>query len=200
MKGTLVTTRRLQGTDGTRILTTYFRKSFTATNVSSLTNLEVRVLRDDGAIVYLNGAEVFRSNLGSGPVGPATTAVTTIANAQELQWVSTNINPALLVEGANLLAAEIHQSGTTSTDVSFDLALCALRFDPPTISVVRIGDKFTVTWPDLPPGFGLEMANVLARDPWTRITNSLVTVPGVRSSLTITNQGSGDVFFRLRKN
>ena len=106
------------------------------------------------------------------------------------------------MEGANFLAAEIHQSGTTSTDVSFDLALSALRFDPPTLSVARNGTEVTVNWAALPPGFRLQSATSLASNQWTSVTNTVVTVPGVRSSLTITNQGEGDseLFFRLFKN
>ena len=200
--GDEATVIRSNRTDTTRIITTYFRKPFTATNTGSLTNLELRVLRDDGALVYLNGAEVFRSNMTNGPVDTATTALIAIGGAQESQWVSTNINPALLVEGANLLAAEIHQSGTTSTDVSFDLALSGLRFAPPTLSVARNGNEFVVNWAALPPGFRLESATALAASQWAGVTNPVVTVPGVRSSLNITNQGEGDneLFFRLFKN
>jgi type 1 glutamine amidotransferase len=190
---------RSDRTDGTRIITTYFRKSFTATNTSFMTNLELRVLRDDGAIVYLNGTEIFRNNMPNGLVDSLTTASTAIGNAQEVQWVSTNINAALLVEGVNLLAVEIHQSGTNSTDVSFDLALSALRFDPPTIRAERSANQFTFTWPAQPPGFRPERTKVLAPDQWTEVTNSIVTVPGIRSSVTVTNQGLGNFFLRLRK-
>ncbi len=198
--GDEATVVRSNRTDTTRIITTYFRKYFAATNTGALTNLELRVLRDDGAIVYLNGTEVFRSNMTNAPVDSTTTALTAIANAQELQWVSTNINPALLLEGTNLLAVEIHQNSTTSTDVSFDLALSALRFDPPNLSVARSDNRFIIEWPALPPGFQLETATILASNQWTSATNPILTVPGVRSSATITNPGPGNAFFRLRKN
>jgi type 1 glutamine amidotransferase len=198
--GDEATVVRSNRTDSTRIITTYFRKYFTATNTVALTNLELRVLRDDGAIVYLNGAEVFRSNMTNAPVDSTTVALTAISSAQELQWVSTNINPALLLEGTNLLAVEIHQSGTTSTDVSFDLALSALRFDPPELSIVRNGNQFVLEWPALPPGFQLETATILASNQWTTATNSIATVPGVRSSATITNSDVSNAFFRLRRN
>jgi hypothetical protein len=44
-------------------ITTYFRRNFQVTNAPSVTNLIVRLLRDDGAIVYLNGLEVLRSGM-----------------------------------------------------------------------------------------------------------------------------------------
>ena len=39
----------------------------------------------------------------------------------------TAVNPALLVEGENLLAVEVHQGNATSTDLSFDLDLSGTK-------------------------------------------------------------------------
>jgi type 1 glutamine amidotransferase len=197
--GDEATVIRSNRTDGTRIITTYFRKTFTATNTGTMTNLELRVLRDDGAVVYLNGMEVFRSNMPNTPVDSTTLALTAIGNAQEIQWVSTNINAALLVDGTNLLAVEIHQSGTTSTDVSFDLALSALRFDPPTIRVERVGNEITFHWPALPPGFEPQITHHLATSQWGPVMTPVITVPGVRKSVSVANDGLENTFFRLRE-
>ena len=46
-----------------KFITTYFRRAFTVANTSVIHALTLRLLRDDGAVVYLNGAEVFRSNM-----------------------------------------------------------------------------------------------------------------------------------------
>src|SRR5437879_13601193 len=46
--------------------TTYFRRAFSVSNPASVSALNVSVQRDDGAVVYLNGVEVFRSNLPAG--------------------------------------------------------------------------------------------------------------------------------------
>ena len=44
------------GTDeNNKYITTYFRKAFTVSGASSFTGLELKLLRDDGAVVYLNG-------------------------------------------------------------------------------------------------------------------------------------------------
>jgi type 1 glutamine amidotransferase len=183
--------------NGTRIITSYFRKYFAVTNAASLTNLELRVLRDDGAIVHLNGTEIFRSNMTNAAVDSSTVALTTIANAQEIQWVSTNVNPTLLLEGTNVLAVEIHQSGPTSTDLSFDLALSALTFPPPAFSIARSNNTVVLNWPALPLGFQLQTASVLNSNQWLNSTDSILTVPGVRHSQTISNP-AGNTFFRLR--
>lgn len=40
------------------------------------------------------------------------------------------VNPALLVEGGNVLAVEMHQANLTSSDLSFDLELIGTRATP----------------------------------------------------------------------
>src|SRR6185295_3827599 len=57
------------GPSTNRFLTIYFWRPFVLTDASLYTNLIVRLLRDDGGVVYLNGTEVFRSNMtNSGPI------------------------------------------------------------------------------------------------------------------------------------
>src|SRR5262245_42743217 len=46
----------------------YFRTTFPIADASSVTNLRVRLKRDDGAIVYINGVEMIRDNMPAGPV------------------------------------------------------------------------------------------------------------------------------------
>jgi hypothetical protein len=104
-------------------ITTWFRHTFTAAEPAALTNLTLRLLRDDGALVYLNGQEVFRSNLPAGAVSPTTLASATVDGANESAWFTQDVNPALLVAGPNVLAVEIHQANRTSSDISFDLSL-----------------------------------------------------------------------------
>ncbi|MEO5895365.1 MAG: metallophosphoesterase [Vicinamibacterales bacterium] len=105
--------------------TTYFRHAFTVSSPSSYSGLTLRVLRDDGAIVYLNGTEIFRSNMPAGAVTSATLATVAVAGADESTFFSSLVSPALLADGNNVLAVEIHQSGGTSSDISFALELLA---------------------------------------------------------------------------
>ena len=93
------------------------------------------VMRDDGAIAYLNGVEIFRNNMPAGPVNYLTGASGAVGGNDEATFFSTNVNPTLLVEGTNVLAVEIHQSGATSSDLSFDASLVGMRLVfPPTIT------------------------------------------------------------------
>ena len=106
-----------------KFITTYFRRSFNVTNAALFNSLTLRLMRDDGAIVYLNGVEVWRVNMPTGSVGSLTPATVAIAGADESTFVQTTISPSSLVTGTNVLAIELHQSGGTSTDISFDLQL-----------------------------------------------------------------------------
>jgi rhamnogalacturonan endolyase len=109
-----------------RQITTYFRREFLAGGPATFTNLTLRLLRDDGGVAYLNGVEVFRSNLATGAVNHLTTASNALAGDETTNFYSASLNPALLLSGTNLLAVEIHQQSATSSDLSFDLALTGL--------------------------------------------------------------------------
>jgi hypothetical protein len=110
--------------DANRYITTYFRKSVVITNAARFLSLAVNVLRDDGAVVYLNGVEVFRSNMPQGPVNHLTAASGSVGGADETSVLyGTNVAPALLFNGTNVIAVEIHQNSPGSSDMSFDLEL-----------------------------------------------------------------------------
>ena len=51
------------GPTGARYITTYFRKDFNVTGASTFSALNLGIMRDDGAVVYLNGHEVARTKI-----------------------------------------------------------------------------------------------------------------------------------------
>lgn len=106
--------------------TTYFRRSFSVAGRSSIRELHLRLLRDDGAVIYLNGTEVYRNNMPEGVITFATRANATVSGEEELTlFVEAPMDSSALREGANVLAVEIHQVNATSTDLSFDFELSA---------------------------------------------------------------------------
>lgn len=111
------------GVAKSRPLTTYYRTHFDVPDPTNVTGLTLNLLRDDGAVVYINGQEVIRSNMPAGPVNYLTKASRAVGNGDENQWYTFTISPSVLVAGPNSVAVEIHQSGTSSSDISFDLAL-----------------------------------------------------------------------------
>ena len=58
-------------------ITTYFRRTFNVANPRQFGDLTLNLLRDDGAVVWLNGVEVHRSNMPGAPavITPATQAL-----------------------------------------------------------------------------------------------------------------------------
>src|SRR6185295_12299074 len=93
-----------------KFITTYFRRVFSVTNPAAFNALTLRLMRDDGAVIYLNGVEVWRANMPTGAVAFSTPASVAIAGADESTFVQTTLNPSVLVSGTNVLAVELHQS------------------------------------------------------------------------------------------
>ena len=109
-------------------ITTYFRHTFNVADAQRYRSLTVRVLCDDGAVVWLNGVEVFRNNMPpAGAIEFNTGAVSDIAGAAENAFVTFHIDARALRTGTNVIAVEVHQFGTASDDLSFDLELTADR-------------------------------------------------------------------------
>jgi hypothetical protein len=109
---------------GRRPIAAYFRHSFKAATV--LTSLKLRLVRDDGAAVYLNGAEVLRNNLPAGTLTPGTLALASMNPPIENAWLSFTLPPAVVAAGANIAAVEVHQATQNSPDLSFDLELTGI--------------------------------------------------------------------------
>jgi len=108
-----------------RHITYYFRHTFTVADPAAFAAMTARVVRDDGAVIYLNGVEIVRSNMPTGVVGFTTLASAAVNGAAESQWFVVPVDPSLLVPGTNVMAVEVHQSSATSSDVSFDFELIA---------------------------------------------------------------------------
>ena len=105
--------------------TFYFRTSFPYTVVPVNEVADVRVslqtLIDDGAVIYLNGTEIFRQNMPAGTIAYATNASNAVTNASLAG--AFEVPAELLVDGPNVLAVEVHQSGSNSSDIVFALEL-----------------------------------------------------------------------------
>ncbi len=103
--------------------TFYFRREFEFTDELEGAVLRIRHVIDDGAVFYLNGAEVLRFNMPTGAFDETTRASPAVSNAVFVGPVA--IDTSALVRGTNVLAVEVHQSTTASSDVVFGLELYA---------------------------------------------------------------------------
>ncbi|MDY6951454.1 MAG: hypothetical protein SWE60_08080 [Thermodesulfobacteriota bacterium] len=128
-----------------KYVTAYFRRSFEVDDASSYTGLDLSIVRDDGAVVYLNGSEVFRTHMPDGAISFDTLASQPAVDGDsESTFFDATVDPALLVEGANVMAVEIHQQNVSSSDISFDLRLIGTRPETPShalrVSAIGRGD------------------------------------------------------------
>jgi len=179
------------GPSTNRFVTTYFRRAFIVDDPAAYSSLTARLLRDDGAIAYLNGVEAFRSNMPTGAVTWLTYATSAVGGADESTFFPISISPSLLVAGTNVIAVEIHQANATSTDLSFDLELSA-DLAPPRLHVARSGDSIFLSWPGYATGFRLE-STLHPGALWSPVS----TLPGQTSFLATASAESS--FFRLSK-
>jgi len=184
---------------GGKNISTYFRHTFLVTNLASLSNLILRVLRDDGAIVYLNGAEVFRSNMPTGEVTHSTWALLNVQAPEEnFVFVSTNLTAATLREGVNVLAVEIHQNTPGSQDISFDLELAPQGMRTrPRVTRENFGGALRFSWPLWAADFRLHSAtNLTPPVSWSQVTNRLQSL-GHQWRADVPFETSVSRFFRL---
>lgn len=127
-------------------ITTYFRSNFQVSDLSSITGLTLNLLRDDGAVVYLNGEEVVRSNMPVGSISNSTLASSSVSGSEEETYFSFNIDALNLIQGVNTIAVEVHQSNSTSSDLSFDLELIARFADTdPSSSLYSMNDEIEIS-------------------------------------------------------
>jgi len=110
--------------------TYYFRTRFNFTGNPAGLTLRATAYVDDGAVFYLNGAELHRVRLPAGPI-----VFTTKAQLASPEGVPVLIDfPATrLASGANVLAIEVHQHSDTSSDVVFGMTLEVLQTQAPVI-------------------------------------------------------------------
>ena len=105
-------------------ITFYFRTYFNVPSNLPIASLQMSNIVDDGAVFYLNGAEVSRFNMLLGDVTFLSKASPGVDNAVYEGPVA--ILLSRLQEGTNLMAVEVHQSSTTSSDLTFGLRLDAV--------------------------------------------------------------------------
>ncbi|NPA45779.1 MAG: metallophosphoesterase family protein [Chlorobi bacterium] len=104
-------------------ITYYFRKTVQVDDPSVQNGIHLRLVRDDGAIVYINGREVLRTNMPSDSITYDTPASGSASGADENNFISYYFPSDYLVQGDNTVAVEVHQRSASSSDVSFDLEL-----------------------------------------------------------------------------
>lgn len=170
------------GSDPSRkFVTSWFRRTFAVRDVATITELTCRLQRDDGAVVYLNGEELFRTGLRTGAMTPATLALADIRDEAEQIFLERTVPPTALREGANVLAVEMHQISLASSDIGFDLELRARRSSvspTPPLEWTLGATDLELRWPAPFTGWQLESApalgDLIAPTAWTPVAGDAV--------------------------
>ncbi|MEJ5237733.1 MAG: lamin tail domain-containing protein [Limisphaera sp.] len=99
----------------------YFRTAFVYNGPLSGVQLQLSCLVDDGAVVYLNGQELFRIGMPDGTPVYATLANRVVGDAV-IEGPYT-LPATALVAGTNILAVEVHQTSANSSDLVWAMRL-----------------------------------------------------------------------------
>jgi hypothetical protein len=104
------------------LTTYYFRKSFNlADNPSATDEFILDYVIDDGMIVYINGVEAGRYNMPSGTILYNDVATTHAHNNPDTGQMT--LKGSLFKKGKNVIAVEVHNNSTTSSDILWDASL-----------------------------------------------------------------------------
>ena len=165
------------GNSNNKHATTYFRKTFTVSDPSVFEDFTLNFTYDDAAVVYLNGVEVARENIGANP------AFDDFANGNgpENGRASRVLLPGDFVAGNNTFAVEIHQTSPTSSDISFDLDLTG---NPPGGGSTNSSDPIIIN----EPGWLFSRSYNSATGEWSALNTAFFTpdtVPADASNLVI---------------
>jgi lysophospholipase L1-like esterase len=162
-----ITTTINYGSATNRYLTTYFRNTFVVSAGLHYTNLNLRLNRADGAVVWLNGRELFRVNLPSGPVGFQTRATAVVLADALNTYYSTNLPIPSLLAGTNVIAVEVHKYNPVLSSLSFDLELFGMAEVAPPLTSSLTGTELDLRWPATNhAGFILMSATNLSQETW----------------------------------
>jgi hypothetical protein len=181
-------------------ITTYFRKTIVVPWNQYFTNLNFRLTQTAGAVVWLNGQEVTRTNLPAGPIAYTNLATTNLVGDPEYIYYQTKVAASLL-PGTNVIAVEIHQNAVNNSVLGFDMELLGGAFvvPPPSLSASLLGNNLALTWPVTNgAAFTLYSSAQLGGANWQPVIAPLSTNNG-QIMETITPAG-GAAYFQLQLN
>ena len=118
-------------------VTTYFRKTFEYEKpVQKTLALQLEGVVDDGAIFYLNGVEIHRSNMPSGSIDYNDPAAVNLAEPEAVGPLT--LSADALQDGLNTLAVEVHQAAGGQNDLFFLAELKVTETQIPPGGVVSL--------------------------------------------------------------
>ena len=108
---------------GVPVTTRYFRRAFLVEDPSIYSFIDLELMGGDGAIVYLNGVEVYRRNLPAGEITFQTAALEPLPEPYESTYFHQSIDASLLRPGQNVVAVALHPAARANPESRFDLVI-----------------------------------------------------------------------------
>jgi hypothetical protein len=154
----------------------YFRKSFSFSGNPAESLLHLTHTVADGAVFYLNGAELTRRNMPAGAVGHSTLASSPISSPAAISVA--DLPATALVNGTNVLAVSLHKAtGSTGAYLDASVRTVERKVAPaPSLAISEIAAAGS-------PGFFVELRNQssapLDTTGWTLVasTGQSVAIP-----------------------
>jgi lysophospholipase L1-like esterase len=198
-----ITTTVGYGTNSaSKYITTYFRHEFVVPDGISYTNLSVRLNRADGAVLWLNGQELYRVNLPAGSITYQTQATTTVPISDASNtYYPTNLPIAPLPAGTNVIAVEIHKHSPAGAGMTFGLELFGngVYAPPPTLSFTSTPGGLQLAWPTNFADFSLQTATNLSSAGAWQIVSGPYPLSNDSFEVSIPINAGSAQFFRLIK-
>jgi hypothetical protein len=173
--------------NGFPYVTYYFRTHFAFTNNLAGVALTLSNYVDDGAVFYLNGAEIYRLRMDAAPaVITHTTLSSDYPCPNDLNNYGNAVCPDVftisgdlatnLVAGDNVLAVEVHNYNALSPDITFGSALFVNEpvDASPELGLSTTPGRITLNWSR--GGFYLQSAPSL-EGPWADVPGPVVIGP-----------------------
>ena len=140
-------------TDLIKATSVFLRKSFQISDAASVKQIVLNMDYDDAFVAYLNGVEIARANIGIVGDRPASNALSKSSHEAVMysggvpdKFQVQNI-AGLLKNGNNVLAIQVHNSGSTSADFTA-IPFLTLAFNTPVAKPNGLP-----SWFDVPPSY-----------------------------------------------
>ncbi|MFM1559913.1 MAG: lamin tail domain-containing protein [Roseibacillus sp.] len=183
----------LNSTTAENHITYYARKTFNYTGTGTGVTISVDQILDDGAVYFLNGAELGRSGVDTGQHWK-TTASATVTDATEATGLFNKVTGGSLTlnNGTNVLAVEVHQTSNSSSDCVFGARLRLSVPSQPSIVINEVlpagaGTGFVEFYN--PTGSALNLQNHYLSDTSGNLTKFQITNSLPLPALSLTSVG-----------
>ena len=165
---TVATTVNYGPNPSNEFVTTYFRHSFVVPTNAGITNLNLRLAQTAGAVVWLNGQQIYSTNLPAGPISYSTLATNSVTGFNSYIYYRTNVVVPVMSAGTNLLAVEIHQSSVTNPILGFDAEMIGTGYATPPIPQILQPNPVSAAI-----GTHIVLTNAVSGDPFVPFTFAL---------------------------